>query len=102
MSDDAYRIAKDLACSLYEKHFKDDAPNWKPLPDLIGVITQMDNMTAALGREKTCEWKPMPDQLRLYVPECLGNEYEWHYIPEAYSYCPFCGGRMIHKPEKSE
>lgn len=42
--------ATHLACALWEKHWKADAPDWKPLPDLLGVLTQIDNMTAGLVR----------------------------------------------------
>lgn len=46
----ALRYAQRLAIALWEKHWKDDAVNWKPLPDLIGVLTQIDNMTSGLVR----------------------------------------------------
>lgn len=42
--------ATHLACCLWEKHWKDQSPHWKPLPDLLGVLTQIDNMTAGLAR----------------------------------------------------
>jgi len=43
--------AERLATSLWEKHWKDDAPHWKPLSgDLIGILTQIDNMTVGLVR----------------------------------------------------
>jgi len=45
------RYAERLATSLWEKHWKEDAPDWKPLSgDLIGILTQIDNMTAGLSR----------------------------------------------------
>jgi len=43
--------AQRLATSLWEQHWKADAPDWKPLPDLLGVLTQIDNMTAGLERK---------------------------------------------------
>jgi len=43
--------AQRLATSLWEQHWKLDAPDWKPLPDLLGVLTQIDNMTAGLERK---------------------------------------------------
>jgi len=46
---DPYRYAVTLAQSLREKHFP-DVVEWKPLPDLYGVLTQIDNMTTALKR----------------------------------------------------
>jgi hypothetical protein len=43
--------AESLAVSLWEKHWKTDAPDWKPLSgDLIGILTQIDNMTVGLVR----------------------------------------------------
>ncbi len=47
---DALGYAQRLATVIWEKHWKDDAPNWKPQPDLIDVLTQIDNMTAGLSR----------------------------------------------------
>jgi hypothetical protein len=44
------RYATRLAWSLWEKHWKTVAPDWKPLPDLMGVLTQIDNMVANLRR----------------------------------------------------
>jgi len=47
-----YECARELAVSLWEKHYKDEAPDWQPLADLMGVITQIDNMTCGLVKEK--------------------------------------------------
>ena len=49
---DAYGYASRLAVALSEKHYKATAANWKPLPDLMGVLTQIDNMTASLARQE--------------------------------------------------
>ena len=46
-----YEYAKDLAVHLWESFYKDDAPDWQPLPDLCGVLSQIDNMTTGLRRE---------------------------------------------------
>lgn len=48
---DAFGYAQRLAAILWEKHWKDDAPEWKPLPDIVGVLTQIDNMVAGLSRD---------------------------------------------------
>jgi hypothetical protein len=45
---DAYGYAKRLALAIWEQHYKDVAPQWKPFDDLMGVLTQIDNMTARL------------------------------------------------------
>ena len=49
-SDDYYGYASRLAVALWEKHYKDIAPQWKPLDDLMGALTQIDNMTSGLTR----------------------------------------------------
>jgi hypothetical protein len=45
---DAYGYASRLAVAIWEQHYKGVAPQWKPLDDLMGVLTQIDNMTAGL------------------------------------------------------
>lgn len=39
--------ATELARNIWEREWKQTAPNWEPLPDLLGVLTQIDNMTRA-------------------------------------------------------
>ena len=46
---EARGYAERLARSLQEKHYP-DGPKWEPLPDLLGLLTQIDNMTSALTR----------------------------------------------------
>ncbi len=43
--------AARLAVTLWEKHWKSDAPNWSPAPDLMTVLSQIDNMTTGLVRK---------------------------------------------------
>ena len=63
---DAYGYASRLAVALWEKHYKDIAPQWKPLDDLMGVLTQIDNMTSGLTRlEQQAE------------PVALKHRHEW-------------------------
>lgn len=45
----AYREALGLANALWSQHYREKAPQWKPLPDLCGVISQIDNMAAGLS-----------------------------------------------------
>ena len=67
---DAYGYASRLAVALWEKHYKDIAPQWKPLDDLMGVLTQIDNMTSGLTRleqqaepvEPVAWWIPKAEQ----------------------------------------
>jgi hypothetical protein len=46
----ALDYAQRLAVSMWEKHYRADAPNWKPLDELLGVLTQIDNMLTGLVR----------------------------------------------------
>jgi hypothetical protein len=47
---EAAGYAERLALALWEKHYRHSTPNWKPLSnDLVGLLTQIDNMTAALS-----------------------------------------------------
>lgn len=50
LPQDAHGYAQRLATSLWERHYKTDAPDWEPLPDLMGVLTQIDNMLTGLQR----------------------------------------------------
>lgn len=47
--NEAEGYATRLAQSLSDKHFLN--PDWRPLPDLYGVLTQIDNMTTGLVRK---------------------------------------------------
>ena len=42
MLDEATAYAKRLLVSLMDKHFPDRHPEWAPLPDLLGILTQID------------------------------------------------------------
>ncbi|WP_244103967.1 hypothetical protein [Burkholderia gladioli] len=59
------RYATQLAVSLHQQHYDVSAPNWKPLPDLMGVLTQIDNMTCGLTPASTPAEAREPDA---YVP----------------------------------
>lgn len=45
--DNGYRAAARLATVLMNKHWP-EADGWEPAPDLLGVITQLDHITAHL------------------------------------------------------
>jgi hypothetical protein len=49
---EAYGYAKRLAEFIWEKHYKKESPDWTPLPDVLGVLTQIDNMTCGLELAK--------------------------------------------------
>jgi len=44
-----YQYARRLAEALSERHYGGNK-DWRPLPDLMGVLTQIDNMTCRLER----------------------------------------------------
>ena len=51
LKSDAERVntyAKNLAISMHRKHFS-HVTQWEPLPDTIGLITQIDNMSCWTG-----------------------------------------------------
>jgi hypothetical protein len=45
----ALDYATRIATALWEKHHKKDRPDWKPLPELMGLLTQIDDMTWGLS-----------------------------------------------------
>lgn len=56
---EAAGYAERLAVALWEKHYKQINPHWKPLSgDLIGILTQIDNMTVGLSRAALDPIKP--------------------------------------------
>jgi hypothetical protein len=59
--DEVTGYAERLATALQDKHYRSDLPQWKPLSgDLIGILTQIDNMTAGLSRAALSPAKPQP------------------------------------------
>lgn len=42
-----------LAEHMWTKHYREDAPAWQAFPDLLGVLTQIDNMLTGLMRRPT-------------------------------------------------
>jgi len=47
-----YDSARGLAINIWKKFYKIDAPEFEPLDDLMGVISQIDHMTCGLSRVK--------------------------------------------------
>lgn len=50
----AHRWATELAISMARKLYP-EVQQFEPLPDLLGVITQIDNMVTGLQRKRTAE-----------------------------------------------
>lgn len=55
--DEATSYAKNLAEGLHRKHYA-EVTQWKPLDDLLGLLTQIDNMTTGLVRAIDLQEKP--------------------------------------------
>lgn len=43
--------ATTLARSMHRQHYTETAPNWQPLDDVLGLLTQIDNMYAGLRND---------------------------------------------------
>lgn len=43
------REATNLAWALYHRFYQDQAPQWAPLEEVCGIISQIDNMTAGMA-----------------------------------------------------
>ena len=41
-----------LAVSIWEKHFRQDAPDWQPCDDAEGIVSQISNMLTELTRKE--------------------------------------------------
>ena len=54
-ADDVTGHLEDLAVHIYEARYKRIAPEWEPLDDALGIITQIDNMIVGILEDK--KWK---------------------------------------------
>ena len=72
---DAYGYAKRLAEAIWKKHYQSTAPQWEPFDDLMGVLTQIDNMTAGLTTPPAAQrqWVGLSD---VDLADCTTEEYE--------------------------
>lgn len=48
----AYIAACNLAKAIHAQHYREDSPHWRVLPDIRGVISQIDNMVAGMTRRQ--------------------------------------------------
>jgi hypothetical protein len=58
--DSTYTYASNLAKTIWQIHYMKDSPEWKPLDTTEGVLTQIDNMTCGLVREKPAQPEQEP------------------------------------------
>lgn len=54
-NDSEFDYSKKIAKALWEKFYKEDAPDWEISNNLIGVLCQIDNMIAGLKRDESKE-----------------------------------------------
>jgi hypothetical protein len=47
----ALEYATRLATGMWERDWKEESPRWKPFDDLLGVLTQIDNMLAGMEKK---------------------------------------------------
>lgn len=47
---DGYDEAANLAKAIYSQHYRNDAREWRVLPDIRGVLSQISNMVAGMTR----------------------------------------------------
>ena len=68
--DNTYMYASSLATSIWQKHYIKESPKFALLDTTEGVLTQIDNMTCGLVREKPAqpEQEPIVD-----CAECGAN-----------------------------
>ena len=91
---EAFGYAKRLAEFIWAKHYKNESPNWTPLPDVLGVLTQIDNMTCGLE-------KATPEQEPVATVKFIHNkkapDVDWH--------CNICirdGAKLYTAPPRKE
>lgn len=41
-----------LMQSIWKSEYRNEAPDWQPLPDLVGMVTQIDNMYAGVRQQR--------------------------------------------------
>ena len=44
--------ATRLAKGMWERDWQKESPHWQPFDDLLGVLTQIDNMLAGMEKKK--------------------------------------------------
>ena len=94
---DAYGYASRVAVSIWQWNYKDTAPNWKPLDDLMGVLTQIDNMTSGLTR-RAQQAEPVEPVAYRHLHE---DGWEYHDAPTGED-CAECQALYTAPPQQAE
>lgn len=47
-----YEQLKDLTVTIWKMFYREEAPEFEPLDDILGLITQIDNMVTGLERRR--------------------------------------------------
>jgi hypothetical protein len=51
-----YQESVRIARYMWEKYYKEQSPEWGPLDDTLGVLSQIDNMIAGMDRSSNEEY----------------------------------------------
>jgi hypothetical protein len=76
-----------LMDSIWRAEYRNDAPDWKPLDDLVGMVSQIDNMYAGVrGQRDQARWdlhNPKPATAPIDAPLNGEPDPEWRAIRRA-------------------
>ena len=72
--DNTYIYASSLATAIWQKHYMKESPKFALLDTTEGVLTQIDNMTCGLVREKPAQPEQEPVAIR-YDFDGYGYQY---------------------------
>ena len=67
--DNIYGYASSLATAIWHKHYIKESPKFALLDTTEGVLTQIDNMTCGLVREKPAQPKQEPLAWEQFYPD---------------------------------
>lgn len=59
----------ELARCIWRDNYKNEAPDWEPLTDLAGVLSQIDNMVCGMRRAAPVQPVAVPDGWKPIAPE---------------------------------
>jgi hypothetical protein len=68
--DSTYTYASNLAKTIWQKHYIKESPKFALLDTTEGVLTQIDNMTCGLVREKPAQPEQEPVAFDVWLQEC--------------------------------